>query len=255
MLKKQKGITLIALIITIIVMLILVGVTINVALNGGLFDKAKDAAKEMEEKAMYEQIVMGMQLDGNKIDIEETFSNADETLKITNREDGTNYIVITVQGKNGTYTYTITDEKIIIGEIEEDNKKIVERIEIKASPTLVNYNIGDTLNTEGLVITAAYNDGTIKDITSGLTCTPTKLETVGEQEITVTYGGKTATFKVIVTNEPKTIKVGDVWTNIDLSALSDPKTGISNIENLGQLEIEVKNNETSEYWLIHRRYD
>jgi len=43
MLKNQKGITLIALIITIIVMLILVGVTINVALNGGLFQKADDA--------------------------------------------------------------------------------------------------------------------------------------------------------------------------------------------------------------------
>ena len=43
MLKKQKGITLIALIITIIVMLILVGVTINVALNGGLFSKAEEA--------------------------------------------------------------------------------------------------------------------------------------------------------------------------------------------------------------------
>ena len=40
---NQKGITLIALIITIIVMLILVGVTINVALNGGLFQKAEDA--------------------------------------------------------------------------------------------------------------------------------------------------------------------------------------------------------------------
>ena len=37
MLKKQNGITLIALIITVIVMLILVGVTVNVALNGGLF--------------------------------------------------------------------------------------------------------------------------------------------------------------------------------------------------------------------------
>ena len=40
--KNQKGITLIALIITIIVMLILVAVTISVVLNGGLFEKAED---------------------------------------------------------------------------------------------------------------------------------------------------------------------------------------------------------------------
>ena len=56
--KNNKGITLIALIITIIVMLILVGVTINVAINGGLFDTARDAkletikAQEQEELAM-----------------------------------------------------------------------------------------------------------------------------------------------------------------------------------------------------------
>lgn len=42
-LKINKGITLIALVVTIIVMLILVGVTISVAINGGLFDQAGKA--------------------------------------------------------------------------------------------------------------------------------------------------------------------------------------------------------------------
>jgi len=55
MLKNQKGITLIALIITIIVMLILVGVTVNVALNGGLFTKAEQATKQMEASMVKEQ--------------------------------------------------------------------------------------------------------------------------------------------------------------------------------------------------------
>ena len=41
--KNQKGITLIALVITIIVMLILVGVSVTVALNGGLFSTAQKA--------------------------------------------------------------------------------------------------------------------------------------------------------------------------------------------------------------------
>lgn len=43
--RSQKGITLIALVITIIVMLILVGVTITMAVNGGLFNYAKEAAE------------------------------------------------------------------------------------------------------------------------------------------------------------------------------------------------------------------
>ena len=45
---KNKGITLIALIITIIVMLILVGVTINIAMQGGLFDTGRGAAKDTQ---------------------------------------------------------------------------------------------------------------------------------------------------------------------------------------------------------------
>lgn len=46
MMRSQKGITLIALVITIIVMLILVGVTITMAVNGGLFNYAKEASEK-----------------------------------------------------------------------------------------------------------------------------------------------------------------------------------------------------------------
>ena len=54
-LKEQKGITLIALIITIIVMLILAGVSINIIQNQGLITKSKDAADRYNEKAGEEQ--------------------------------------------------------------------------------------------------------------------------------------------------------------------------------------------------------
>ena len=47
-LKTQKGITLIALIITIIVMLILVGVSVTVAINTGLFTTASGVSKNTE---------------------------------------------------------------------------------------------------------------------------------------------------------------------------------------------------------------
>ena len=52
--KTQKGITLIALIITIIVMLILVGVSVSVALNTGLFKTAQGAAKNTETEKVKE---------------------------------------------------------------------------------------------------------------------------------------------------------------------------------------------------------
>ena len=48
--NNQRGITLIALIITIIVMLILVAVTVSVAIDGNLFGKAEEAVDKTNAK-------------------------------------------------------------------------------------------------------------------------------------------------------------------------------------------------------------
>jgi len=48
--KEEKGITLIALVITIIVMLILVTVTIRVATDGNLFTHAANAARDQWQR-------------------------------------------------------------------------------------------------------------------------------------------------------------------------------------------------------------
>lgn len=53
--KGQKGITLVALVITIIVMLILVAVTITIAFNNGLFDKARTGAGQTNNAVKAEQ--------------------------------------------------------------------------------------------------------------------------------------------------------------------------------------------------------
>ena len=52
--ENNKGMTIIALVVTIIVMLILVGVTITMALNGGLFTYTKDAADGTKREIMLE---------------------------------------------------------------------------------------------------------------------------------------------------------------------------------------------------------
>ena len=53
--RKNRGITLIALVITIIVMLILVAVTISMAVNGGLFEYAGRATGETQNEINKEQ--------------------------------------------------------------------------------------------------------------------------------------------------------------------------------------------------------
>lgn len=53
--KKQNGITLVALVITIIILLILAGISIAALGQQGLFDKAKQAKNETENAARNEQ--------------------------------------------------------------------------------------------------------------------------------------------------------------------------------------------------------
>lgn len=64
--KKNKGITLVALVVTVIVLLILVGVTINLVLNDeGIFKNAKSAGEKTKvEKAreMLEIVLMDAQI-------------------------------------------------------------------------------------------------------------------------------------------------------------------------------------------------
>ena len=57
MLKRNKGITLIALLITVIVMLILAGVTVATALNEGVFTRSKTAASKTQAQADKEMLV------------------------------------------------------------------------------------------------------------------------------------------------------------------------------------------------------
>ena len=98
--KKQNGITLIALIITIIVMLILVGVTINVALNGGLFKTTQLAAdgtkKEAEKEQLLAAILAAVGTDGEvdfaKVVLPDNFEKVRDSV-YKNKKSGITYAV------------------------------------------------------------------------------------------------------------------------------------------------------------------
>ena len=62
--KRNKGITLIALIITIIIMLILVAVTIQVVINSGLLKTAGDAVSDYKNVQEQESNMDGVTIDG-----------------------------------------------------------------------------------------------------------------------------------------------------------------------------------------------
>ena len=76
--NKNKGITLIALVITIIILLILSGISISALTNQGLFNNAK-AAQNATEKAEEEQ---GQRLNEYEDEINKYLNNANEDEKI-----------------------------------------------------------------------------------------------------------------------------------------------------------------------------
>ena len=78
--KKEKGITLVALVITIVVLIILAGVTIGLTLNqNGIFTKAKQARENYLLAANEEQSMLA------NIDIDNLTGSASETNSLQNK--------------------------------------------------------------------------------------------------------------------------------------------------------------------------
>nr|MCR5483987.1 bacterial Ig-like domain-containing protein [Clostridiales bacterium] len=100
-------------------------------------------------------------------------------------EAGEKTISVTYDGMSTSFNVTV-------------NQVVLLGITVKTPPTKTSYFVGDTLNTAGLSLSAAYNNGNVETITSGFACSPTALNESGTKTITVSYSGKTTTFTVTV---------------------------------------------------------
>ena len=116
--KKQKGITLIALIITIIILLILVGVTINVFVgDNGLFNTTKQAGEEYTKSQLKEELEIEIaNIQSKKIASGEEISREDlwelEKIGATMISVGT-----PAEGEYKDYNFTVDENYIVtIGE-------------------------------------------------------------------------------------------------------------------------------------------
>lgn len=85
--RQNKGITLVALIITIITMLILVAVTIQVVINSGLFETASNAGKNYSAVAKKESNMSKINIAGAE------YNSIDEYIKITEEKDDNEEVV------------------------------------------------------------------------------------------------------------------------------------------------------------------
>lgn len=142
--------------------------------------------------------------------------------------DGTTKVTITYSEMGETRT----------AEIPVTVTHKLESIAITTNPTKVTYEYGDTLVTTGMVVTATYSDTKTAAVAGSVS--PTTLNTVGTQVITVTYTEngvtKTTTFPVTVerksvakptwkanlnyTGSSQAVNTADKWNNFNTNAMS-----------------------------------
>jgi hypothetical protein len=92
------------------------------------------------------------------------------------------------------------------GSTPGDSGNTVTKITVTNAPTKTEYAIGDTIDLTGMTVTVVYKDGS----TGTLTITAGNISgfdssTAGNKTVTVTYGGKTATFTVNVLSAGTTL--------------------------------------------------
>ena len=122
MLKTQKGITLIALVVTIVVLLILAGVTISLLLDeNGIIAKSKDARTETRVSQIEDEVGMWKQHNFINKESNQAQENADTMLAnlisrklLTEEEIDRDQELITIKKKDGTIIKEISYSSVTI---------------------------------------------------------------------------------------------------------------------------------------------
>ena len=122
MLKTQKGITLIALVVTIVVLLILAGVTISLLLDeNGIIAKSKDARTETRVSQIEDEVGMWKQHNFINKESNQAQESADTMLAslisrklLTEDEIDRNQELITIKKKDGTVIKEISYSSVTI---------------------------------------------------------------------------------------------------------------------------------------------
>ena len=101
--KREKGITLVALVITIIILLILAGISISALTNQGLFTQAQNAKNLTEEKTAEENAILA-----NYLEQMEAITGGSKTL--ASKVQPGDYVTYTPDPVNAATTTALLDE-------------------------------------------------------------------------------------------------------------------------------------------------
>ena len=165
MLKKQKGITLIALVVTIVVLLILAGVTISLLLDeNGIIAKSKDARTETRVSQIEDEVGMWKQHNFINKESNQAQESADTMLAslisrklLTEDEIDREQELITIKKKDGTIVKEISYGSVTINisktpAIEKSGAVLLRVDSVEGLATITNEeelnNLVNSLNEE-----------------------------------------------------------------------------------------------------------
>ena len=218
---NNKGITLVALVITIIVLLILAGISIQAITNTGLFANAKKAKEKSMEGQLTEEISLAIQ----SIQTEEIYKGNSvtlETLAGGQLEEALTDITAELNGEeiNGeykNYEYTIDSKLKVTINGEVSGAKISGTAEVQTAGYVFEGNTVD------VKVIANVTEGTITGIVAPEGATLKTDTSATEKVYTVSKSG-TYIFKV-TTDSGKTKNIKATVNNI----LSSPQIKIDNV--------------------------
>ena len=174
--RNQKGITLIALVITIIVMLILVSVTISIAVNGGLFDYAGKAVKKTSIEKEREAILAELAISQIDEYVEGESTRLGESLYDRTLENGDKWHVVTANGNVYGTNWNYVEKGTNLGDYGEAkyswlvNYQTGEIIELEED-NYINLSAGDSLAVEDHIIfnlDSSVIDGNVSNTKDGI---------------------------------------------------------------------------------------
>ncbi|MDD6284425.1 MAG: dockerin type I domain-containing protein [Firmicutes bacterium] len=123
--------------------------------------------------------------------------------------------------------------------------KVYVSLSISSEPDCTDYLVGDTVNMDGLVVMANYNDGSSTEILPigpssnyGYSVSGANTSAAGEVTVTVTFSGKSASFKINVYNYGDINFDGTVGAD-DVSAVEQHILGVSPLSGMGLKSADI----------------
>ena len=187
------------------------------------------------------------------LEVKATYSDSTVAVIVTSELEITGFDTSTAGEKTITITYDGKSDTFAV-KVENIN---LTKIEITQGPTKTEYYLKESLNLDGLVVTATLSNGTteILDVDE-LEITGFDSAAAGEKTVTVSSAGKTAAFTVTVLNITLIrieITAGPIKTSywlfehLDLdglvltATLSNGKTEILDVDELGITGFDLNN--------------